>query len=79
MLMELDDETYLVDKISNFEHVASNVFRRLIRGSFEVLANIIDVWFPYKCAMDAWKDWFSYLHMPKGNKNFFHGQNYFFS
>jgi len=40
-------------KPQNFEHVPSNFFHMLIRGSFEVFPNVTDVWFPYKCAMDS--------------------------
>jgi hypothetical protein len=40
-------------KPQNFEHVPSNFSHMLIRSSFEMFQNVIDVWFPYKCAMDS--------------------------
>jgi hypothetical protein len=40
----------------NFECVPSNFFDRLICGSFEMLPNVADVWFPCKCAMDSKRD-----------------------
>ncbi len=45
-------------KPQNFERVPLNLYGKLIHGSFQMLPNVTNVWFPCKCVIHSQIDWF---------------------